>query len=530
MKWLLPRPASVLCLGALALAPTAARADQIDRVLVTDSAEIAGLVARLKPKNVAVLPFRVKIGSEQPTFRQGLEGTQLANKVQNLLVLTNPAGEPGEYVVLGEAGKKAAEAGKRQGKAFDWTTPDGRKALLELNLPCVWDTAAAFQPDTYLTGDLELTENLRGATLKLYRFTKADPALRPLCHLQEEGRVPIRVDRNMLADLGRSFAVSKGVLLKAASEPPTPVGRTRAVTVPDESAADAAGGKMAAEPVGGATAFTNCPVHLAVRYNRRPEAVVADGSGNFRLTRTPPPKTEVSFLLTNTDDQPVAVLLTVDGRNVIELNPDERAEQSSNRERWRKFVLEPKKLYEISGWRRSLDGKSDAAIQIDSEEDSAARFGSMLPAVAGKIEMLVYPAHTPLVTTVPAVTEGQPAEDPKADAPTQEQLASDLSPMETVDKAIGRTRSAAAARAFVLAKLPEGTVVADNGNGVRQVQPPFRIEAKTRGLAAEGDTKRVDGGVAKEQGFQHSPAPASRVVITYYSPEMAAPARPGGGN
>ena len=45
MKWLLLRPAQVLRVGAvacaLAAAPTLARADQIDRVLVNDSADVA---------------------------------------------------------------------------------------------------------------------------------------------------------------------------------------------------------------------------------------------------------------------------------------------------------------------------------------------------------------------------------------------------------------------------------------------------------------------------------------------------------
>ena len=541
MKWLLLRPAQVFRVGAVACAlaavPTVATADQIDRVLVNDSADVAERVAGLKAKTIAVLPFRVKIGSQPATFKQGLEGTQLANKLQNLLVLTNPAGEAGEYTVLGDAAKAAAAAGKARGKAIDWTTAEGRKALLALQLPVVWDDAKKLAPDTYLTGELTLTADLKGATVKLVSFSAKDggAALKPLCNLQESATAKIRVDRNTLADLGKSFAVSKSVLTKPHAT--TTAGRTKAVVEPDETASDSAAGGLTAGPGGdGATRFANCPVELTVMAGGRPLAIGPDGSNNFKLASTPAAGTELSFNLTNRGEKPVAVLLTIDGVNVIQIEGDQRADVNANRERWRKFVLQPNTLYTISGWRKSLDGRGDKKITVDTEDNSAGRFSTMQPATAGKIELLVYPTNDG--GNIPAVTPGSgdggspPAaggggDSGATDLPTQVDQATDASPMEQMDKSIGTTKSARAARDLVLSKF-KGFGVSPTKKAVR-ITPPApapKLMGRTKGLVLDGGGSSYDSGGTTEETFIHAAAPTATVTITYYSPEMAS--APGG--
>ncbi len=540
MKWLLLRPAHVLRVGvvacALAAVPTVAKADQIDRVLVNDSADVAERVAGLKARHIAVLPFQVKIGSQPATFKQGLEGTQLANKLQNLLILTNPAGEAGEYTVLGDAGKTAAAAGKARGKAIDWTTPEGRKALLALQLPVVWDDAKKLAPDTYLTGELTLTADLKGATVKLVSFSAKDggAALKSMCNLQESATAKIRVDRNTLADLGKSFAVSKSVLTKPHAK--TTAGRTKAVVEPDETASESAagaGGLAAGPSSGGATAFANCPVELTVIASGQPIAISPDGSNNFRLAKTPPPGTDLSFNLKNTGDKAVAVLLTIDGINVIQIEDDQRADVNANREKWRKFVLQPGTLYTIAAWRKSLDGTGDKKITVDTEQNSAARFATMQPATAGKIELLVYPANTD-VGTVPTVTPasgdggGTPAgvggtDTVSTDMPTQAEQAYDASPMEQMDKSIAKTKSARRAKDLVLAKF-KGFSVSKTSKAVK-ITPPApasTLTGKLKGVVIDGGGQSAPGGVTTEEKFEHAVLPMANVTVTYYAPEMVA--------
>ncbi len=544
MKWLLLRPARLARLGAvacaLAAAPTVAKADQIDRVLIADSGTVTDKVVGLKAKHVAVLPFQVQIGNQPATFKQGVEGLQLANKLQNILVAGNPVGKPGEYVVLTDAAKRAAEAGKRMGKPIDWTSAAGRNALLNLKLPVAWDDSKVLAPDTYLTGTLKVSANLKDATLYLSTFSRANPELKPLVVLKESAKAGIRVDRNTLADLGKSFAVSKRVLTK--SHPNNPVGRAKAAFEPDEAASDSAVAMMAPPAVNGALVVPGCPVELTVLVNGQPTAIASDGSNNFRMGQTPPPGSNLSFNLVNRSDKPVAVVLAIDGNNVIQLNPDEKADQNNNREKWRKFVLQPATevpLYTVSGFRRSLTGDADSRITVDTEESSAARFEAMAPAVRGKIEMMVFPANegvSPNLTTPSdggSTTPTNTTVDPNTDALAQTDQATDASGIEQLDKTMGRTRSAKVAQQKVLSRLPQGTTLAAAKKGGMKIEMPKpKVMGKTKGLVlADGGSTYASGGTT-EQTFVTAPSPSASIQITYYSPEMVGgqptPAAPGG--
>ena len=517
-------------------------ADQIDRVLVNDSGEVASRVAALKAKHIAVLPFQVQIGQQPATFKQGVEGLQMANKLQNLLVLTNPAGGAGEYVVLADAAKKAAEAGKKAGKAIDWTTPAGRKALLDLQLPVAWDDKAAHAPDTYLTGTLKVSADLKSAVVVLQTFSRANPELKGLCTLKESATAGIRVDRNTLADLGKSFAVSKSVLTRVHKG--GLAGRTKSVVEPDEAASDAAagGGGPAVAPSGGAIVVPNCPVELTVRYNGQPVSASADGSNNLRMAQTPPAGARIDFQLVNTSDKAVAVVLTIDGKNLIQLNPDERVERNNNRETWRKFVLEPRgtvALYKVEGWLKDATGKTEA-IKVDTEEKSAERFASMSPQTAGKIELLVFPANEGVIP--PLTTDGSAAigggtspvggtTPADADPAVQQEQATDAGAMEQLDKNMGKTRSAAAAKNLVLKKLPKNFTLAPTKKGGLQITAPApKLKGVTKGLAADGGGDEFKGDEVVEKGFVHTALPTAAMVVTYYTPDMAGPAAPPAGN
>jgi hypothetical protein len=342
--------------------------------------------------------------------------------------------------------------------------------------------------------------------------------------------------------------VSKSVFTKP--RPKTIQGRTKSVTEPDETASESAasGPGTSAGTTSGGTAFADCPVELTVLANGQPILISQDGSSNYKLAKTPPEHSVLTFNLVNKSDKPLAVLLTVDGINVIRLNKDERADpekgENTNREKWRKFVLKPAAeipLYTIKGWRNDLTGQTDSEIKVDTEANSLTRFETMAQAVRGKIEMQVFPANND-VGVVPPVTGGDGTTTPPGggggagtttdtDMPAQADAATEASPMEQMDKSIGKTKSAVAAKSLVLKKLPGFKVEATPSKKGMQVKPPAptgKPVGKTKGLVLSDGTATIDGGGTTEENFVHAAAPMASISVTYYTPEMAGTPAPGG--
>src|SRR5438477_4668630 len=143
---------------AAVFSTTPARADVVDRALVRNAPDIARAVRALKADYVAVLKFAVKVGDRPATFDAGLANTQLAHKLENLLVLTYDPDHP-VIVLTGAAGKAAAlPAGTT------WRDADGRKRLATLaGLPMAWDDKQSLAPDAFVTGELHVAADLQSA-------------------------------------------------------------------------------------------------------------------------------------------------------------------------------------------------------------------------------------------------------------------------------------------------------------------------------------------------------------------------------
>jgi hypothetical protein len=308
--------------------------------------------------------------------------------------------------------------------------------------------------------------------------------------------------------------------------PPGRAGRAKAVFGEDDIASGIVsnGGVTTQPAAGGAIVVPNCPVELTVLYNGQPAPATPDGSGNVRMNQTPPENTVLSFQLKNTGPEPVAVVLTIDGRNTVGLNPTERYDQNSNRESYRKWVLAPNQLYTIDGQLTDDKNTTWAKLVVDNEGSSAARFATMRPEVAGKIELLVFPANTAVVPdisgdpagngngTVP--TNGEVPADPAA----QNDQATDLSNFEVVDPAIGSTKSAAKAKSLVAAATK--VTVAAKGQ-IKSIGSKPPAKGKAKGLAMENGPAQTVGGEVKVQAFEPAAKPSANIVVTYYSPEMA---------
>jgi hypothetical protein len=199
----------------VALLSPAARADQIDRALTLDAAEIAKAVRSLGGKSVAVLKFRSQIGTGTPTFRAGTLGADMVHRVENVLVLTADPNNPKPELLTG-AGEQAARQARESQGAFDWTTPEGRAKLFGLELPVAWDDRRKEKPDAFVTGTVRVSADLKDVFIDLVGFTRDDPSgLRALRTIgggsTDEKTKAIRMDRGILTSLGRTFTVPREI-------------------------------------------------------------------------------------------------------------------------------------------------------------------------------------------------------------------------------------------------------------------------------------------------------------------------------
>lgn len=378
--WKLPRRAAAVAVAAILVSPAPVRADQLDRVVVRDASEIAGAVAALKAKNVAVLKFQVKIGDADPSLLAGgSAGVEMQRRIENILILTLDPTNP-KFAVLGSAGEKAAEASRAAKAAIDWTTPDGRKKLFDLTLPVVWDEKAAPRaPDAYVTGTVEVSADFQKARVKIVAFTKDAPAtLKDVRTLLEnpDKELWILTDRSMLASLGRTFATSREL---------KPTSKSEDFVLADRSAAKDAvrrGIEPKAAPPGA--------VELKVLFDGKDIPYEpARERGEYRLTSEGKVNQRVTFKLRNNHDKPLAVLLCVNGQNTIALEGETISHPNKPRANFVMYVLEPKVDYTIEGVQTNRAGAIDE-LRVLPQDKSEEAYAALSPDVRGKIHLFVY--------------------------------------------------------------------------------------------------------------------------------------------
>ncbi len=500
-----------LSLATMFAGMPAARADQIDRVMVEDAGAIAKAVLGLKAKNVAVLKFQVKLGDAQPSFRCGTEGAEMIQRLENLLVLSLDPKSP-DYTVLSKAGEAAAALAKVVKTPIDWTTTDGRKKLFELKLPVCWDDKDIRNPDAYVTGTVIVSKNLQEVKIELTAFAKSDPAtLKKLGTLAgSTANKGIWTDRSMLASLGQTYSTSRD--LKS-------TGKARDFFAADESAAsDALSRESVAvsptpDPTSGVASLAG-PVSLKIKLDGESVPIQADDTrrGDYKVSgKLPTTGTagqKVTFTLVNNHTEKLAVLLCLNGRNTIALDGESLDSLDKPRSKFRMYVLEPKVVYEIKGFLKDDKG-TIGEIVVAPEDESAAIYDQMNPETRGKIQMFVYgpaPVRTPDITGA-AVETTVVGDDPE----TAFDNAFAASGLATAEKTIGKSRSLEAAQKSLAARTK--LTVANGKIGVdakiaRNRGPGLFIETK--------EAPKTVGAPVNVVKFNYDEQPLDSVIINYY--------------
>lgn len=168
-------------------------ADDLERQLLKHAPEVLSALKEKGCRNVGVLKFRVKKGSEPVTDRAGTLNLRLTEKLELALVLANKVQDP--LGIVRNANKTAATI-----SGANHLTPEGRQQLFTQEYNLAWGTEKVV-PDAFIVGVAFLTPDLKTVSIGLASFDKSGASLEPLV------KFTASLDLEDLLESGESFTV-----------------------------------------------------------------------------------------------------------------------------------------------------------------------------------------------------------------------------------------------------------------------------------------------------------------------------------
>jgi hypothetical protein len=439
--------------------------------MIRESKAIVAAAETLKAKNIAVLRFEVRLGSEKLMFRAGTMSSEMVRRVENVLILGADEQNPA-YTVLTAADEVALALARQTKSAVDWTTPEGRKKLFDLNLPVAWDSDKKLSPEGYMTGIVKVTPDFKKVSVELYGFTKADPEPRKLMTLEtaEDGKKGgIPVDPAMLASMGVGSDTGLALAPRGANDLANPS---------DKKPLDA----------------SPFPLKMEILFDGRVAQLVRDegGLGEFQVT-TPAAgvrqRQRVTFAIQNTGKERLAVLLCVNGRNTIAVDDENLDKSDKPRHKFRMWVLDPNKKYAVKGY--LLDEAGSVAELLLPEEQASQGYDTIQVFVYGKPPPAPRPSNVKLPRT---------SDDPEI-------IARGAAFLATSPRGVGETRTLGAAKAAIKAQ----TRIQPTRGGGLEVVP----ESTERGGAIIPGPTTTQGKI-QIVPFEYDDQPIHTLVITHH--------------
>lgn len=292
------RAVAALTVAAVLTGPGRAHADQLEKELLKQAPQIIQTLQGKGYKNVGVLKFRVKKGSDAVTDSVGVLNQTLAQRLEIALVLANDNDVKKQLGIVQNASNVAAGL-----RGASQLTRDGRQALFQGRYPLAWGKQE-ITPDAFLTGVAEISADLKEMTVGILAFGKGAETL------DKVGRFTVATASSTLTEMGESF------LLRGAFDDGK-IAEAKAL----ETAAKVKDQKEA-YPLGDSAA----PVSLDIWYDntRIPFAV----KGGKAVIPEPKEGQKVSFVLKRktTNKAPYGAVLKVNGENTLyrERLPDEQ--------------------------------------------------------------------------------------------------------------------------------------------------------------------------------------------------------------
>jgi hypothetical protein len=268
-------------------------------------------------KNIGVLKFRVKVGKEEPSLTVEPLCSNLAERLENLLIVLNNPKEP--LGILHAPGEVASAKDTRS----TYRTAEGRKQLLSHTYPLAWGKDKV-KADAFLTGLVEIQADLRKALVTLEVFDR-DKGPEKLLTFSVE------VDRAILADLGLHFALDLPDLKRATPSKLDQRAIARAVAKLREL------DTRSRLPRGGLVQLT------FVVGDKVQEIRPSERRGGEGLVRAPEAGQQLVVKVKNVSKQRLGLVLKVAGRSTV----DEEIEVGFHCKKW---LLDPGNEYTLKGY------------------------------------------------------------------------------------------------------------------------------------------------------------------------------------
>lgn len=368
-------------LAVLGPASGPVRADGIDEQLIKSAPALIDYLHKERVKTVGVLRFQVQRGNEQATFAAGPMNTNMVSRLENLVVL---AADPKDRLeLLREPGYVIASKKAR----LSYLNSTGRREMFKLTYPVLGGEGRTTTPDAFLSGLVQLSSDYQQTSVTVWAFTTQRPSLDPVLTFK------VATDRNILADIGESFIISKRSLQGGED-----LNRTAARTARLKKDTEDKGDNTNNEPI---KVKPPKPPELSeylqfqVEYNGEAQSITA-GSGKTEKLGEPKEGQAVVMRIKNISDRRLGVILMVNGVSTI-------FEQEGELGAIRKWVLDPKEEYPIKGFYRK-----DKTVAPFKVVDSGLADEPMSPDKVGQIQVAVFdeePEKDKKISRLRGVTE-----------------------------------------------------------------------------------------------------------------------------
>jgi hypothetical protein len=297
---------------------------------------------------VGVLKFGVKKGGSAPSLNAGTLNAKMAARLENAMILLDDPSSP--INILHDPGRAVATLSR----GATHRSTQGRRGLFDHSYPVAWGDQRK-KPDAFLTGDVLLEKDMKHLAIVVRAFSAKTPE-----KVDEVLRIKnVPTDRNVLASVGQSFVLPRGLKKRGPGEL-------------DEAAADDAAERddVATDPLND----SDNPVKLEVFYDDKPVTLEPDtGSpGEIRVAgsrKAVDPKVGqvVKFVITNTSSDVIGVVLAVNGKSTLFME-DLTSKAPGSCAKW---ILAAGESYTIAGFYTSEDGKQVRPFKVLSDEESA---------------------------------------------------------------------------------------------------------------------------------------------------------------
>lgn len=329
-------------IAAMLCATPSAHADNIDNELLKLSPQLVKALQEKGYKNVGVLKFMVKVGKQSPSANAGPLNLVMATRIENALIHASSDTQP--LGVTRDATTVAAKADRK----FTTLTSEGRAAIFKHKYPLAWGNELVV-PDAFVTGNVELSGDLRHTIVTISAFDKSGAAPHKLLSFT------VPTDRSILADSGRSFVLKTRSLR----------GKTRSADDLDLDATTSASAADSGQTVT-QQATGEMPIKFDVQFNGASQVIASDpeGQGQVRID-SPQAGDKVTFVVTNTSPNKIGVVVKVNGESTLSQDTSEDAA-------CQKWILTPGQSCTLRGFYSTEESKV-TLFKVLNDDESIAR-------------------------------------------------------------------------------------------------------------------------------------------------------------